>query len=447
MKKKFYYLLILAFLTFFIPACSSSDEEPKVENEEQTDSEEEKGNEEEKKEWEDDGMSNNPRKYITLSRAEEELAALNTDFAFRYLQVSNEALASNGNMLLSPQSASFALSMLGNGAAGKTLDEILDVLGFNKFTLDEMNGYNQKLMKELGGLDNTTTMNFANSLWMDDVFNVLGGYKQAMKDAYQAEVNVLDFNQSTAKDKINQWCSDKTNGRIAHFLDEWNPDVKAMLINALYFKGKWYSQFKKDKTEEGSFTTASGESENVDYMRQTINFQYIKNEKVSVVEFPYGNYAFRMYVVLPHEGVSLDEWIKDLSSAQWETMLNDMKAQWLDIWLPKFRIEWKDAITGILEKMGMQKAFDKEEADFSSLSDEHFFVYDILQATYLNVDEGGTEGAAVTGNTDITADLEDDKDQEKKVVEFRANHPFLFIIQEESTGSVLFLGKFVGTDN
>ena len=109
MKKKFYHLLILAFLTFLVLACSSSDEEPKVENEVQTDSEEGKGNEEEKKEWEDDGMVNNPRKYITLNRVEEELATLNTDFAFRYLQVSNEALASNGNMLLSPQSASFAL--------------------------------------------------------------------------------------------------------------------------------------------------------------------------------------------------------------------------------------------------------------------------------------------------------------------------------------------------
>lgn len=434
MKKEFYHLLILGLLVLFVPACSSSNEEPLAETE---------GSEESN----DNGIVDNPCRDIVLSRTEKELAALNTEFAFRLLQVANEELKNQGqheSILLSPQSASYALSMLANGAADETQTEIMKVLGFDEFTLDEMNKYNQKLMKGLVELDNTTTVNMANSLWLDNEFKALDDYKKVLKEAYEAEVFVEDFAQRGTMGKINEWCSEKTDGCIPHFLKEWNEDGKTILANALYFKGKWLMPFEKKDTGKGVFTLASGQSENVDFMRQTANNPYMKNEHVSVAQFAYGNGAFSMYIVLPHEGILLDEWVKSFDAGQWAVMLEGMKLQKMNVWLPKFKLERDVVMNDMLHALGLAKAFDAEEADFSALSDEYFWIDRVMQATYISIDEEGTEGAAVTGAGWLGADLE--KEESTSAVDFHANHPFLFVLQEKSTGTVLFLGKFGGVE-
>ena len=442
MKKNFYYLLIIASLNFFIPACSSNDEASALKNEEQTilDKEHEEG---EQQSSED--IANNPRKDITLSRSEKELATLNTEFAFRFLQIANEELE-NRSILISPQSASFALSMLSNGANGETQNEIKEVLGYEKFTQDEINGYNQKLMKNLVELDKTSTMSIANSLWLDDEFSVRNAYQQVLQDAYEAKIFVEDFTQRSTMSKINQWCSNKTNGCIPNFLKDWNEKEKIVLVNALYFKGKWLMPFEKNKTEKGIFTTIEDVSENIDFMRQTANNWYVKDENVAVSEFPYGNGAFSMYIVLPHEGVSLDEWIKTFDATLWNTMQTKMEIQKMNIWLPKFKLElyMADKMTYMLHTMGIVKAFDAKEADFSALSDENIWIDSIMQATYINIDEEGTESASVTGNGWISADL--GEEENNSTIDFRANRPFLFILQEKSTKAILFFGKFGGAE-
>lgn len=373
---------------------------------------------------------------IELTEAETRMAKQTSDFAFRFFRTADAVLTSlkgsEQSIYLSPLSASYALSMATVGAEGQTLQELTEALGFTGFSVDEINAYNQKLLTELAGQDNTTTLKTANSFWMFDDFRALDTYQAMLQESYDAEVRTQP--RETAKDAINDWCAEKTNGLIPKILKN-TPDGVAMLINALYFKGVWETKFNKDNTRQKEFRCEDGSTLTVDMMAQQEGFRYMKDERMAAVKLPYGNRAFNLYVLLPNEGMTTSQLIAGLDPASWEEMQNNMRMKDVDLKLPRLKVESDaNSLEEILKAMGVKKAF-ASGAEFGKMSDKELAISSVQQTVSVTINEEGTEAAAVT---DIGF-IETANPLEPAV--FHANRPYVFVLEEESTGTILFVGK------
>ena len=366
------------------------------------------------------------------------MASESTDFAFRFFQTASEVLGkeeqNKNKLILSPVSASYALSMAANGAEGATLTELIEVLGFSGFSIDEINAYNQKLVQELVQQDNTTLLSMANSLWLLDDFQVLSTYRNALKKNYDAEVRREE--RAKAKDAINAWCADKTNGCIPDFLKD-DPEGKALLLNALYFKGLWAEPFDKGLTQNELFTNEGGTQTEVAMLNRQSGYLLAQNDLYATVRLPYGNGAFALQVILPQEGVSLAQCIEALNGASWKALQESMTWKEVDVKLPKFTIEdYQNSLIRVLMAMGVQEAF-RNSADFSKMANKDLMISSVDQSVYFRLDEEGTEAAAVTG-IGMSQALPQNP---YGVYEFHVDRPFLFLLTEKSTDSVLFMGQ------
>ena len=389
----------------------------------------------------DEGVNNKvPKEYkpIELTEAQTRMASESTDFAFRFFQTASEVLGkeeqNKNKLILSPVSASYALSMAANGAEGATLTELIEVLGFSGFSIDEINAYNQKLVQELVQQDNTTLLSMANSLWLLDDFQVLSTYRNALKKNYDAEVRREE--RAKAKDAINAWCADKTNGCIPDFLKD-DPEGKALLLNALYFKGLWAEPFDKGLTQNEPFTNEDGTQTEVAMLNRQSGYLLAQNDLYATVRLPYGNGAFALQVILPQEGVSLAQCIEALNGASWQALQESMMWKEVDVKLPKFTIEdYQNSLIRVLMAMGVQEAF-RNSADFSKMANKDLMISSVDQSVYFRLDEEGTEAAAVTG-IGMSQALPQNP---YGVYEFHVDRPFLFLLTEKSTDSVLFMGQ------
>ena len=236
-----------------------------------------------------------PRQDINLTRAEQEFMDKGTDFAFRFFDQVCSTEKEKPNVFVSPLSASLCLSMITNGATDNTLAEMQNVLGFpaNTFSLDDLNNYNQKLTSALLDLDNTTQLGIANSIWIEEGFKVYDSFVDVNKKMYDAQVQELDFTSPTAKDVINQWCATQTNNCIKEVIQEIPADARMYLINALYFKGIWKSQFDKSATGQDNFTNVDGSQQKVAMMNQTATFSYTQTDDFSIAELQIGRASCR----------------------------------------------------------------------------------------------------------------------------------------------------------
>ena len=400
----------------------------------------------------DEGVNNNvPKEYkpIELTEAQTRMASESTDFAFRFFQTACEVIGkeeqNKNKLILSPVSASYALSMAANGADGAALTELTEALGFSSFSIDEINAYNQKLVQELVQQDNTTLLSMANSLWIledpempDDDFQILKSYQDALKKNYDAEVR--EEEKPKAKDAINAWCADKTNGCILEFLKD-DPDEKALLLNALYFKGLWEEPFDKDLTRNELFTNEDGTQTEVAMMNGQSRHQFAQNDLYATVRLPYGNGAFALQVILPQEGVTLAQCIEALNGASWKVLQESMTWEEVDVKLPKFTIkDYQNSLIRVLMAMGVQEAF-RSSADFSKMANKELMINSVDQSVYFKLDEEGTEAAAVTS---IGSDLAAPDPNPYEIYDFHVTRPFLFLLTEKSTDSVLFMGQVTG---
>ena len=378
-----------------------------------------------------------PRKDISLTRVEQSLLDANTDFAFRFFSQVCNTEDEKPNVFVSPLSASLCLSMITNGASGNTLTEMQDVLGFpaSSFSLDDLNNYYQKLTTALLDLDNITQLGIANSIWVKQGFKVYDSFVNVNKQMYDAQVQELDFTSPTAKDVINRWCAEQTNDCIKEVIKVIPANARMYLLNALYFKGIWASQFEKSATRQENFTNSDGTQQKVNMMNQTEMFNYTKNSTFSIAELPYGNEAFSMVILLPSGGKTLDESLSELTSENWKEWNSNMAGKQLQVKLPRFKVEYDKTLIDDMIAMGMKDAFDGNKADFSKMSAAELYVGILQQFTYINVDEEGTEAAAVTvGGMLDSAGL-------PVTIPFYVDSPFAFMIKEKSTGAILFMGK------
>lgn len=377
-----------------------------------------------------------PRRDIPLSRAEEKLTDESTEFAFRFFKQVNGTEWEKANWMISPLSASLALGMVTNGAVGNTLAEMQKTLGFNSSSLDEMNAYYQKLTAALLDLDNTTKLGIANSIWIKQGFQVYDSFVGVNKKMCDAQVQNLDFESPGAPDVINAWCAEKTNNCIDKVIEKIPVDARVYLLNALYFKGIWAEKFDKSNTRAEEFMNEDGSLAKVQMMNQTETFGYATNEFFSMAEFPYGNEAFSMVVLLPVEGKTLEESLGGLTCDNWKLWNEQMSLRSLVVKFPHFELKYKKDLVKDMQTMGMMDAFYPDKADLSGMSPAELFIGLLEQYTFIKVDEEGTEAAAVT----VVGTLETSVGPSHPI-DFHINRAFAFMIKEKSTGTILFMGK------
>lgn len=373
---------------------------------------------------------------IELNANEKEMAAQQGDFASTLSlelcrQLGGEKM---DNWLVSPFSLQCALGMLSNGANGETHDEILYTLGLSQYSQEEVNAYFKKLIEGLHTVNSAITVKTANSVWGNAGVSLKDDFQKMNIENYSAMVSQLDFSDPSAVDQINAWCNQTTEGLIPSILDEVNPTATVYLLNSLYFKARWESEFAPEKTQEGDFNTSSGKVVKADFMQTQRMAAYVENEWFTSTSLSYQNDSYAMRLILPQPEISIDQVLQALSESDENLWKNTILAD-INLKMPRFALENKLDLVSTLQALGMEKVFTNE-ADFSSMSDISTYISLVQQATRLKVDEEGSEGAAVTV---IEGDLMSPLPEEK--VDFFLDRPFLFQILEPATGTVLFMGQ------
>ena len=385
-----------------------------------------------------DPYADNPYKSLELSTRSAEFARTGNTFSMEFL--SRIDADAEKDYIISPLSMQFLLGMLLDGARGTTADEICSVLGYGEGQTDAVNEYCLSMLKQLPALDKQTKLSIANAIFVDDGWPLLKSYKDAVGQYYRAEVENLDFmNGPASLRRINGWCSDNTNGLVPKVLDEVDPNMLAYLLNAIYFKSQWKEKFPKGATSDEKFTFTDGSTGKVRMMKLAWkSFAYAENDVFQAVRLPYGNGAYSMTVLLPRSGHKTSEIPAYLKKNGVDSFIRGMFHCDVDLWLPKFETKYHIKLNDILSAMGMPSAFDDKSADFKAMSDYALCLSFVQQDAVIKVDEEGTEAAAVSAAGMMKATSVGPGER----VVFHADHPFIYLITENSTGAVLFAGRY-----
>ena len=365
-----------------------------------------------------------------LSASEIEVIGASNRFAFGLLA---QASRPNENLFLSPLSASMALGMTMNGAAGETWNQMRDVLGFGGLSEEEINAAYQSLLELLVGLDPSVETAIGNSVWTRQGFPVHADFLAAVRASFDAEVAEIDFANPSASGRINGWVRSATNGRIEDIVPAVIPaDVVMYLINAIYFKAPWTLRFDPADTRDAPFHLDDGSTRTVPLMNLRRDLPHFGNDRFQAVDLPYGGAAFSMTIVLPQPDVRVDDLAASLDAATWQDMTGGFRERDIEVFLPRFRMAYERTLNDDLAALGMVDAFD-HRADLSRLSPVGgLWISSVRQKSWVDVNEEGTEAAAATVVTVV----------ESAPPDFRADRPFLFFIRERLSGTILFAGKF-----
>jgi len=374
-----------------------------------------------------------PNKVAVNKKAAEILQA-DRQFAFELFKEVH-SLSEADNLMISPLSTSYALGMTLNGANGTTRDAFRDVLHFGELTDQEVNESYFDLMGQLVTLDDKVQFSIANSIWYRLGYEVLEAFISTNQDYFDAAVEELDFSDPGAKDIINGWIEEKTNDKIKDMLDYIPSDAVMYLVNAIYFNATWKYRFDPEETFEDDFTLEGGGTHRCDFMQVEGSFNYSSQEAFTAVELPYGDSAFSMVVLLPKSGVTIAALVEALDAESWDSWFNASYPANVLVQLPKFKYDFKSLLNDPLTNLGLGIAFT-DGADFSNITPGGgIFISRVIHQTFIDVNEEGTEAAAAT----IVEMIESSNPSGPTA--FRADKPFLYVIRENSTGALLFMGK------
>jgi serine protease inhibitor len=343
------------------------------------------------------------------------------------------------NVFVSPLSASLALGMTMNGAANQTFDEMRSALQFGGAAQQEINEGYQSLLALLTSLDPSVQTRVANSIWYRNGFPFRQSFLDATRTYFDAEVRGLDFSDAAGSLRaINGWVDDKTNGKIPTILDDVRPQDVMFLINAIYFKGSWREKFDAGETASAPFHASGGATQTAQLMHRLGEAPYAQSPTWQAVDLPYGNGAFTMTVVLPKEGSDVETVAASLTPAAWQALTGALAKRKVDLSLPKLRLSYERPLNDDLRSLGMRVPFMKDVADFTQMSPmgNSLFIEFVKQKTFVDVNEEGTEAAAVTvvGIGVTSAPV---------VPVVRVDRPYIFVLRERLSGTVLFMGKIV----
>ena len=370
-----------------------------------------------------------------LSDSERETAREANKFSLKLFAQMYSEERSNDNFCLSPISASWALSMALNGADGETRRQMYATLGFTGSDAEKINAYQQKIIARLGSLDpEKVTVGVANSMWVNENFKIKKEFEKSNTKFYGATVKNIKFDAAAVK-AINDWCAQKTEGKITEIIKEINPLTQLFLINALYFNGRWTTTFNKKATKEELFTKEDGEKVKVSMMHQKTKLYYYEDENIQMAVKPFGKGIFDMLFILPREGVTMDRCVQLLEN-NLDAWFAASENEEVYLGLPRYKADYGTSLKNTLQRMGMSDAFTPGKANFAALSKEPLCIGDVLQKTFVKVDEEGTEAAAVTAVTMMTMAARPPQPKNMLI-----NRPFIYIIRERETGHILFIGK------
>ena len=382
---------------------------------------------------------------VTLSDTQSGYVEAGNAMSFRFLK----EIYSGENLICSPLSLQYAISMAANGASGETLQEIIDFLGYGEEGIEALNEYSKTLLEQLPAVDLDVTLKVTDALLVNDDFPLLPSFKKTVEDNYYAAVDNMDFSDpEQIAARINDWAERNTNGFINKVLEpsEISVDAVAYIMNALYFKAKWAGDeyepmFREEGTKPEDFRLNDGNTIKADMMRNTRYHEYAEMDGYKVLVLPYAKGKFNMYILLPDEN-DIDGLMDKLQTTSWSDIRANLKQDAIvHVRLPKFNIENKYNLNDVLNGLGVRKAFESASAEFDrmfELKDGYdYWISKVIQKSRISVSEWGTEAGSVT-----VIDMEGatSPGPEPKEVYFYADHPFVFIIGEETSGTILFEG-------
>jgi serine protease inhibitor len=377
-------------------------------------------------------------KEIVINKTTADIIKSDNDFGLAMFRKVDSLDTGSENIFVSPTSIALALAMTYNGAAGETKAAMENALRKQGFTAEEINTSYKSLIDALVSVDPRVLLEIANSIWYREGFTVLQEFVTTNQEYYNAQVRALDFSDPGAPGTINSWVNDKTHGKIDKIVEVIQDDVVMYLINAVYFKGIWQYEFKKENTSDGPFYLSTGSPVTVPLMKQTTTLRYMANEILSMAELPYGQGNYSMLVLLPQTGHSTEDIVTALTPENWDSWISGLAERNVDLQLPKFTFEYKNLLNDELEAMGMGIAFSDDLADFSKINGTGgLYISKVLHKSFVEVNEEGTEAAAVTSVEIAVTSVGPDPQN----IEFHVDHPFLFAIREKSTGAILFIGR------
>ncbi len=385
--------------------------------------------------------------------------AAQTDGDFTFNIVKQLNTAADGNFFLSPISVELAFAMLANGADGNSRQQILDAFGYGTKSINDLNNHCRSVISEWNKLNNEfvaqkeklsqygesgqpQTIETANAIWTDRRAPLFKEYIELCNNFFDAEAATMNFaNRDSSLSVMNGWCNQKTHGMIPKMLNEDDIDANTITIltNSLYFKADWRHQFEKDATTRADFTCANGKLSKVDMMQQMGNYGYVRTESFKMAELPY-NGTTCMDIILPDDWTSIDQCISQLSQTRFEAALEKMSTEKLFVRLPKFDLNFNHDLIKILNQLGVVDVFDSVNANLSKMGSSHddAYVSKAFQLSHISVEESGTEAAAVTV---IMVKVGAVLSGENYPIEFYVDRPFVYVIRDTQTGTILFIGK------
>ena len=375
--------------------------------------------------------------FMVLSDAQYDLVKRNNNFALNLFS----EMKGVGSNVVSPMSVTYLMAMLANGAEASTREEIMNAIGAKDFDIDEMNAFYAYLIRRAKTADKQTTLNIANYIALNKEFKLKKKFASTIADSYQGAVESLDFTNPESTKRINGWCSEHTNNMIPTIIDQVEPSAVSYILNAIYFNGTWTDKFDKNNTKKEQFNGYTRDIMYVDMMHRNAKYYYTSNDVYSAVTLPYGSGAYSMTVILPNEGKFISDLTKTLNADTIASLRRNMEECLVDLKLPRFTTEMKLPLKGIVAKLGAPSMFDATRADFSSFANGNVYVSEMLQKAKIEVSEEGTKAAAVTmGMVKLTSM----RPQEPRRVDFHCDRPFVYMIQDNYTGAILFMGQFTG---
>lgn len=372
---------------------------------------------------------------LSLSASEREIVRSDNGFG---LKMFSELAAKDegGNIIVSPLSVSMALTMAYNGARGSTETAMADVLGYGGQDRASINALYAKLIPALIRADPKVAFSLANSIWADTGLNPEQEFIDLNRETFGATAATLDFGASATVPTINKWVSDNTKGLIPTIVEApLDPDLVMLLINALYFKGNWSKPFDPKSTYDGDFHLADGSTKTCRMMRAEGEFLSFHTENASGVQLPYGDSLYAMVLLQPKVESGMAGVMESLEAGALEGWLDGGTIVNGLIHVPKFKLEFRKILNDPLVAMGMGAVFGPG-ADFTGIRKTGGLeISEVIHKTFINVDEKGTEAAAVTSVgikvVSMPADL------------LRLDRPFVFAIREKTSGALIFLGRIM----
>ncbi|WP_347840071.1 serpin family protein [uncultured Draconibacterium sp.] len=398
--------IVLGFALLFLSACNSND----------------------------DGTD--PIKKIELDEKSAQLVEAENEFGLELFQKIYDEEEKYDNIMVSPLSVSLALAMTYNGANGETKTAMEETLKVYGLTPEEINQSYASLVAALQSLDPKVILEIANAIYYKNGFAVERDFVSTNQNYYDAEVEGLDFNSPRALETINNWVADKTHNKIDKILENISAEHVMFLLNAIYFKGIWQTEFDEDNTKNLPFYLNSETAINVPTMIKTESLPYYSNNLFEAVKLAYGAGNYNMFVFLPQAENSVEDIVEELSVGNWKTWMESFTDTVnIDLKLPRLKYKYEIKLNDVLSNMGMGIAFRRGQADFTGINKNGNLNIDYVKhKTFIEVNEKGTEAAAVTV---VAIELTSVGPQNKQ---FNVNRPFLYAITEKDTGAILFLG-------